>query len=178
MAVNQFTTFSTDAVVTVGTIEATDRKGFFSSTGGDAQIFTDYEIRNRYEVDGHRYMMGVTSPTPFQGSSVAFVQLAAQTILWVCDWTAARFNAPPLIPSDKPRNSQLWVLLDEHIEPGMIIVAPDGTSPLYRISGTYFFGCLQPSKVNFSFGVPAWLNLPSSFTRVVPAAAFRQGLID
>ena len=132
---------------------------------GDLSIYTDYMITNRYEFDKHVYMLGITSPTGFEGDSAAFVQLAAPTLLWIADWTAARFNKQPDIPSSSLliNSSQgvHWTLLDEHIEPVMLTIGADATTPLYRISGTYVYGCRNPNPLlvrNIRFPRPPWLK--------------------
>lgn len=144
----------------------------------DKSIFTDYVINNRFEKDKHIYMMGVSSPTPFQGASVAFCQLASPTLLWIADWTGAKFASMPPIPNSTPTDPN-WILLDEHYEPSMVTVGPDGVTPLYRISGTYFYGHRNPSKAtieNINFGRPPWLE--DVFDLSITAAKLEQGLIN
>lgn len=143
-----------------------------------AAIYTDYIVNNRFEKDRGIYMNGVTSPLPFQGASVAFVQLHAPTLLWICDWTACRFNASPLIPNSINSDTD-WVLLDEHYEPSMIVTAVDGTTPLYRISGTYVYGKQNPNSTtvnDIQYARPPWLE--DAFTRIVPATSLTNGLVD
>lgn len=148
-------------------------------------VWADYVINNRYEEDKHTYMMGVTSPTGFQqGSSnnttnatVSFVQLASPTLLWIADWTVARFNEKPKIPNYDIGGG--WVLLDKHIEPGMLTVSADGATVLYRISGTYFFGHKNPSSKiqnDINFSRPPWLD--DFVDRTVPDTMFEFNLID
>lgn len=146
------------------------------------QVFMDLMYCNRYEGDAHRWMLGISSPNGFQGASTAFVQLAAPTLLWICDWTVAQYNTVPQVPDPFSVGSE-WVLLDMHVEPAMLGLAPDGGSPLYRISGTYVFGHKNPG--NFSnyqtspfaiaaFPKPQWMA--DTFTRTVPAASLTAGL--
>src|SRR5689334_19409335 len=102
--------------------------------GDDPAVTTDFRIKHHYEKDQHRYMLGVTSPGGFQGKSVAFVQLAAQTVLWVADWTGCRFLKKAMVP-DPANVNPGWVLLDAWLEPFMVAVSPNGSAPLYRVSG-------------------------------------------
>ncbi len=178
------------ASVAVGIVRAEDDFARYADDGGPAGIWTDYRVMSRYEKDGHRYMMPMTSPDEFQGASVAFVQLAAPTLLWIVDWTAARFATPPDIPDERAiqgvlvggifiQSSTDWVLLDQHLEPAMITVGPDGVTPLYRISGTYVYGHKKPharlhQDVNFPY--PPWLN--KGINRQFPDGKLKHGIID
>ncbi len=140
-------------------------------SNNQASIFTDYKIRCRYEKDGHIYMMGITSPNGFLSASAAFVQLAQPTLLWIADWTACKTNEQPEIPNTQlttvlttgqPGSIQgIWVLLDEQYETAEVVVGPDGISPLYRISGTYIYGCVNADPVTTNdivFPLVPWLK--------------------
>ncbi len=123
-------------------------------------VVTDFHIHNHYERDNHRYMMGISSPGGFNGASVAFVQLAAPTLLWVADWTGCRFLEKAMIP-DPTAVTDDWVLLDSWLEPAQIIIAPNGTTPLFRITGTYVFGNQNPGTAfysNVTYPVAPWFN--------------------
>lgn len=144
----------------------------------DQGVWADYMIKSRYERDPHTYMAGVASPGGFQGASVAFFRLTAPTLLWIVDWTAARFATQPDIPSNEPQGNN-WVLLDEIVEPAMITVGPDGVTPLYRISGTYVYGNINPSAdvlKNVSYGRPPWLQ--NNFDRSMPTSLEQKDLMD
>lgn len=165
------------AAVTVGEVNIDpDNEADFIDPGDG--VFTDYLINNRYEKDKHVYMTGLTSPTPFQGQSVAFFQLSTPTLLWVADWTAAKVGAKPEIPDSDVTDSD-WILMDEHYEPGMLVVAADGTSPLYRISGTFTYGHKNPSDQtikDINFSRPPWLT--NDFDRTVTERDLEGSLID
>lgn len=141
-------------------------------------VFSDYMIINRYERDNHIYMMGIASPSGFQGNTAAFVQLASPTMLWICDWTAAKLGSIPSVP-DQNVSDPRWVLLDVLPELSQVVVAPDGKTPLYRISGTYVYGCLKPSTNAFDdvvFPRPPWLD--DFTTRTVPQSTFQKNLSE
>lgn len=178
MAINYPTQKNTPNVtVEVGPVTTDDNDSLFDPAGLTGRVWTDYMINSRYEKDFRRYMLGVTAkPTQTNSPTVAFVQLANPTLLWVMDFTCSKLGGKPNIPSTDVGN--LWVLLDENIEPGMITLGPDGVSPLYRISGTYYFGHLRPSEellsnVNFT-RPPNVLNRPD---RTVPTSLFQNDLI-
>lgn len=168
--------------VTYGVIE--DNENWTGPDSSSGEVFADLMMMNRYEQDGHRYMLGVTSPNGFEGSSAAFCQLAAPTTLWICDWTVAQYNTVPQIPDPFSVGSG-WVLLDIHLEPAMQGLAPDGVSVLWRISGTYFFGNKSPGAMsNYNNSVIAQANFPrpqwlaDTFPRSIPASALTTGLVN
>lgn len=126
-------------------------------------ITTDYQIRSYYESDGHKYMFGVTAT----GNSPSIVQLAGKTLLWICDWTASKLKLPPTIPNPSAISSK-WVLLDEHYVPVSVITTNDGQFPLYRISGTYIYGCIAPDSKTYNdvnFPIGAWIQ--DTFSRII-----------
>jgi hypothetical protein len=165
-------------IINFGTVSADDQSADFDNTGDSSQVWTDYVIHSRYEKDLHRYMLPVSSPGGFQGASVAFVQLAAPTILWVIDFTAARASVQPNIPDPDPGSNSAWVLLDEHVEPSMIEVTPDAQTPVYRFSGTYIYGHRNPDTValvnNVNYTRPPWLL--DIFDRTQPIGTLKPDL--
>src|SRR6267142_1460039 len=105
------------ATIVIGEISSDDTLALWDGDADSQGIWTDFEVHNHYEKDGHIYMMPISSPVGFnpqnqQGlappggslvnnqptQTVAFVQLAAKTLLWICEWTACKFNAQPEIP--------------------------------------------------------------------------------
>ncbi len=172
--------FSTNAEVVIGNVGSQQYtpSSFILPDGDPLQVFTDYMVSNRYEKDGHVYLLPISSPTPFNGQSCAFVQLAAPTLVWIADWTACCWTKQPQIPDPTP-NSSNWVLLDEHYEPGMLEMGPDAFSPLYRISGTYFYGCVNPNATtvnDIQFGRPPYIS--PTVDRSVPTSTLKQNLIN
>jgi hypothetical protein len=169
------------AQITTGPVNTDDDEGALYNDGGDpAGVYTDYKIVNRYEKDRHLYMLPISSPGGFGGGNLAaFVQLAAPTLLWISDWTACRFNSKPEIPDPTLTDSN-WVLLDEHYEPFMLTVAANGSTPLYRISGTFVYGNRNPSTAtidDINFPRPPWLKDPSE-GRIVTPSDEEDDLID
>ncbi len=163
------------AQVVVEEITFDDNAGRYIETDG---IFTNYEVTSHYERDRHRYMLGITSPGGFAGDSVAFVQLAAPTLLWVVEWTASKLLAQPEVPAPTSVDAR-WVILDEHVDLPKITVAPDGVTPLYTISGVYVYGCRNPSPVIFTdtiFPRPPWLQ--DAFQRTISPGKVVGGIID
>lgn len=152
---------------------------FQPSVTTEASPWGDYVIRCRLHKSQRRYMLGTTTDNPrLAGNSVAFVQLARPTLLWVVDWTAARWNSKPFVPSSSFYDPS-WVLLDEVLEPGQVTFGADDRTPLFRISGCYFYGHKNPSgAVNqyATFPVAAWVQ-KNKFDRTVPDAMFQTGLI-
>lgn len=182
----------TRAIVNFGEVEPDDLNAAYNADADAESVWTDYQINSRYEEDRHIYMTGITAPGGVGGGSpglgatsvgvtrgAAFVQLASPTLLWVADWTAARFKAIPSIPEFEVAPNSGWVLMDVHVEPGMLVVGADGVTPLYRISGTYVYGHKNPSariiyQVNFTR--PPWLE--DRFQRTLSETGMERGLID
>ena len=162
------------AQIVEGAVEPDGPATKYTSPDGGNSLFTDYIINCRYESDKHVYMLPLATSRGFQGNKAAFVQLAASTLLWICDWTSCRWLKKRKVPVAKPIN-KFWVLLDEHLEPGMITVGPDGTTPLYRLSGTYIWGCTDPDSVTISHPLPP--TLIGQFDRAVSDDQFIIGLV-
>lgn|SRR3990167_2400886 len=151
-----------------------DNNSFFVAQPGK-EIWLDYMSYNRYEKDMRRYMMGVASPNGFNGSTVAFVQLASPTLLWICEWTALKSDVQPEIPTSTAPDG--WILLDEYHELPMCKVVADGNSPIYRVSGTYVYGKTSPDSVmvnDVSFPKPPWLK--DGLSRNMPSSKLTTGL--
>jgi hypothetical protein len=168
------------ATVTVGTFSFDNNAQYQLPTGsaGSASIFTDYKTHSYYEKDNHVYMLGVNSPGGFAGNSVAFVQLSAPTLLWVVRWTAARLVEQPTVPATTTLDPN-WVLLDQHLEPADVGVMPDGVTAIYRLTGTYVYGHLNPNAslaANVNFPRPPWLQ--DNFDRTLPGQYFEGNLMD
>lgn len=167
--------------VTVGPVQISDANAAINPTPSPDQVWVDYYIMNRYEDNLNRYLIGVTSPDGFtnaQGrrAKSAVVQLANSSILWICDWTVAQYNAMPKIPDPDPGDAN-WILLDRHFEPAMEDLAADGVSVLRRISGTYFYGSLDADAVSLStmaFPRPPWMQ--DRFERKLTTQMFERGL--
>jgi len=166
------------AQVTEGVVTPDDQFAGYVTQPTPQTVFTDYVVNSRFEKDFHRYMLGMTTPTGFVRGTAAFVQLAAPTLLWVVDWTACRTAVMPVIPSTVTYDRN-WVLLDEHVEPSMLTLAPDGVTPVYRISGTYVYGHQNPNLLinrNVYYPRPPWMQ--NRFARTVPDAAYETFVID
>jgi len=174
-----------NVTVSIDDITFDDEPGQFVDPGQETGIWTDYVIVNRYEKDYHRYMMPVTSPNGVGGggglvlgATVSFVQLGSPTLLWISDWTASKSGDAPDIPDPRVQNTD-WILLDEYMEPEMVVVGADAVSPIYRISGTYVYGHQNPSPSmheNINYGRPPWLQ--DNFDRKVSQQKLKPNLID
>lgn len=171
----------TQRTIEVGEVAAGE-SSFIPQDQEDA-VWADYMITHRYEGDLARYMLGVASPNGYRGKKAAFVQLHAPTLLWIVDWTAMQFNAPPQVPDPFSVGAD-WELLDVVLEPAMLGLASDGVSAPYRFSGTYVFGHTNPGEctgyTNSPFTIvqfprPPWLE--DIYIRKVPADALASQLI-
>src|SRR5207237_4450544 len=102
----------TVAIVTIGDEQIEEQLGQYKPSQGG---WTEWMIKSHYEHDDAIYMGGMTSPRPFQGASVSFVQLNAPSLLWIVQWTGARLAAMPVIP-DPTSVDPNWVLMDKQYE--------------------------------------------------------------
>lgn len=160
----------------ISTVQGTGT--LFEEGASDPGITTHYQIRNRYHRDLGIYMNGVTSPNGFSGNSTAFFQLYAPTLLWIVDWTACRAGEDPDIPNPTPLDTN-WILLDVMPQTTMIVLAGDGETPLFRISGRYVYACKNPDAnvyENVQYGRPPWIQ--DVVDRTVTASKLTQGLIN
>lgn len=166
------------AEVTIGDITPDDNDAKYQLED-NLSIYADYKVNNRFESDKHRYMMAIASPDGFQGASVAFVQLAAPTLLWIADWTCCRVNIQPKIPDPGGVDAD-WVLLDEFLEPATMSLLGDGKTPVYRISGTYVYGHKNPNSAviaHMAYPRPPWL-IDTGLARNVSPSSYAEGIIS
>src|SRR5262245_9660229 len=84
------------AEVAVGFVEADDLFGRASDGDG---VWNDYQIVSAYEQDRRTYLLPLCHPQGYRGQTAAFVQLAAPTLVWAADWTAAKMGAFPEVPN-------------------------------------------------------------------------------
>lgn len=172
-----------DVQVVIRPVPFDDQNAKYKDGPDDGSIIADYRIFNRYERDLHRHMLGVTSPggspdAAGTAGSVAFVQLANPTLLWVSRWTVCQSSKQPPIPDPESADPN-WVLLDDHLETVNVTVGPNGETPIYRISGTYVYGCRNPDRKlihNINFALPPYLE--NVFDRTVPDNALTQNIIN
>ena len=140
-------------------------------------LYTDYKISNSYSKSRGIYMGGITSPLPFQGNSVAFVQINSPTLLWVCDWSAECAGAIPEIPNPTS-NIAGWILLDDSFYLGPVIHGPDGVAPIYTMFGRYVYGNTNPNTLTIKdcqFPIPPWIDAGNT-ERIIPENKLKQGI--
>lgn len=143
----------------------------------------DCVINNHYQKNRQIYMLPIASPLGFLGNSTAFVQLAAPTLLWICDWTVAKKGIQPTVPSPLPLDPN-WVLLSDWWQPHNLDTGgTDGETLLFRVSGTYIYGHVNPALLtsqNIVFPLAPWLDgsvIPPT-TRIMSVNFLKQGLSD
>lgn len=143
-----------------------------------AGVWEYYFIKNSYDTDQHVFQMGVTSPSGFNGSTVAFVQTAAPTLVWTCEWSARRQGSLPSIPDPIDLVDKEWVLLHTQIEPEIVDVLPDGFTYVYTISGIYWYGHANPSQVQMFYPKAPWLADTNPEGRAIDVLSLESGLTD
>lgn len=170
--------------INIGKIEFDDNGGKFIDDVQGSGLFTDCFIRNRYEKNPHTFMLPITSPNGFQNQKAAFVRLAEPTLVWISEWTIAKLGEKPIVPNPAPASSN-WVLISanpaigESYDLPTILVGPDGVTPLYRISGTYIYGCKNPDQdtiVDTNWPRMPWVV--DDFDRSLSSSLFASNIID
>lgn len=145
-----------DVTITIGEIEALSPNPILDQEEANNGVWQDYAIVFRYERDKQRWMMPVCSPNGFDGDNVSFVQLAGETLLLIVDWSGMRAGPKPTIPLAEWEDPN-WILLDDMQEPGTMQKKPSGEI-VWRHSGTYVYGCKNPSSAIMHYGRPPWLS--------------------
>jgi hypothetical protein len=74
----------------------------------------------------------------------------------VVKWTAERVGEPPDIPTTETGDSNVE-LIGSKWDPVTIDVGQDLTTVVYRASGVYTFGFVDPSKAELGAMVPPWV---------------------
>lgn len=170
--------------INIGQVTYDDTQTQFLNDPQGSGIFTDCLIRNRYEKNPHKYMLPIASPLGFQNQKAAFVQLAAPTLVWICEWTIAKVREKPTIPNPTPID-QNWILISASPSVGQsyelpaIRVGPDGNTVMYRASGVYIYGQANPATetVNdMNWPRPPWVT--NDIDRTLPTSLYEQYLID
>jgi hypothetical protein len=165
---------ATEAVINVGDLEIDDTLSKFSNEDEDGGVVTtDYEIRARYEHNRGIYACGLTSPKGFKNNTTAFVQIHVPVLIWYVDWTASMTDKMPIPPKATPTGefATNWVLMDDVYEPANVLLLPDGVTPVYRLSGTYVYGCRKAKKdpsQHVTFPLPTFIE--NSIDRIFPGS--------
>lgn len=163
--------------ISVGEVNFTDTDARVVEEAQANSIIDDYTVFSHYEKDRRTYQIPLSSPGDIDGDTVAFVALSRTTLLWVVDWTVQSSRAKPKAPAKSSNNRFIW--LDEWLEPAQIGLGPDGETPVYRLSGTYFYGCRNPSaelREDISFPLPPWIQ--DVFSRTMNQGDFIPGVTD
>ena len=166
------TQYTKQASVVVGDIPITSADALYQSDGV-AGIYTDYMVRNHYYFPQGNVMVGVTDTGGFQNMGSAFMCLENPQATWLADWTAEKRGSPPVIPTWKTDDPNV-VLLARWFDPDMLELMADGSSVVYRISGTYYYGFKDPDKARLYHGRPPWMQSSVSM-RVL--GRFKTGII-
>ncbi len=177
-----------DVVVTTGDVTPNNQPPNIQwlADQNDLAMYPDYQIRGRYESDPKLFMMSATANSSLGSQSqqsslpsIAFVQLAMPTLLWVVDWTICRLSDQPVAPSPTPATSD-WTVLGQQYHTAAIMLSPDGTTPIYRFSGTYIYGCNISTTDVFEkcrFAIPPYINQAVIPNRYMLGANAQVGII-
>lgn len=168
------------ASIEISPLEETDSDGKFVEPDDGRITWGPYKIKNRYFKDRHKYALAIASEEgiPESQNTTAVVTLARPTLIWVCTWFGEKTYVKPEIPNADISNP-LWELLDDIYTLDDVIVGADGTTPIYRIGGTYIYACLRPSAVTINdlqYPRPPWIE--DVFSRTVDPEQLTDGLIE
>lgn len=120
-------------------------------------IYDDVAVENHYEFDPNTFMLPITSPAGYAGQKAAFVCLSEPTLAtWVADWSVSKRGIAPTVPSEETSDPNV-VLLYKYIDPNMLKLMGNGTTVVYRLSGTYVYGFKDSSKAKMYHGRPPWM---------------------
>jgi len=112
-------------------------------------------------------------PTTTDPTTVV-IQLFQPSMRSVVTFQIERYGCMPEVPDPTPTLDG-YVLLSTVISPLNLDIAPDGLTPIYRISGRYeyslVYGAAQPENIPFS--VPAGIAWGESYINTTPDEVIR-----
>lgn len=161
--------------VTLGAVQMDQGTDWIEVDGGE---WGPCRIRSRFEKDPNIYMMPISSPNGFQGQSVAFVQVAAPTLLWIVEWAVSRWRNSPTAPNPSVNDSN-WVLLNDYWSPDDAKEGQGGDIPFFALRGRFVYGHKNPDPStwhNVTYPRCPWIE--DIFSRAIPDSSLEQGLID
>ena len=92
------------------------------------------------------------------------------------NWTASRTGAPPVLPTFLSQDSNL-VPLTGAVVPEQVEMSPDGATQVYRVSGHYVYGVLDPGLASVLAPIPPFLAPQQSPASVAATANYSDGVM-
>lgn len=147
----------------------------------DGVAYDYYLIESHYHDDSGRRPLpatGVASRAasltgggmpPGQGRRASIVTVSGGLTTLVVTWAASRTGMPPVLPAKESADPN-FVYIDGDIIPAQVRIAGDGYSPIYAVSGSYYYTALNPDAVAYAAPVPPFLA-----DAVGPAAGLAAG---
>jgi hypothetical protein len=94
----------------------------------------------------------------------------------IIEWSVERYNELPQLPPTDAGDPNL-VYLRAEFNPEEVELAGDGVTPVYKLSGRYYYSFLDASKVSIQFPTPAYMDLSvAAALSPIPASVFSQRL--
>lgn len=134
-------------------------------------MYTDYSQNISYSIDYNTLHM------PIVGSTLSsFATVAKPKVTKTVIWAAEKWGVQPTMPDPKPGPNE--VLLNKEIFPHTPALAPDATTPIYRVTGRYIYAIKDSSKLtSFGFGQMPMLTAAAADASV-KQSKFMTGLIS
>lgn len=116
-------------------------------------FYTDYRIHMQYIRDE-----GVTPRTEMrEDGHTHYLKTRAKSLRLRVKWTAERVGGKPVIPTTETGDKNVVVCGRTRWDPGTLDVREDGVTPVFRSSGVYTFGFIDPKKADLGGAVPPWV---------------------
>lgn len=143
------------------------------SSSSTQHPYTDYAVFIRHR----RSQKKLQAPVSVEGKPCLFLRTSNPVSMREIHWSAERVNEHPEIPSTKSGDANV-VLLDEEIEPHAPVMAPDGESLVYRISGVYRYGLREHKGVGdkLPMGALPWMDVPFEQSQILETD-YKRGII-
>ncbi len=146
-----------------------DDAGDYDSTDPQGP-YSEFQMRTRYEPDTQTVVLA----TAKSGAPAAAVQLGEQTMTAIVEWSAERYASVPQIPPTDTGDPNA-IFLRSEFNPEEVELAADGTTPIYKLSGRYYYSYLDQSKAQLNFPTPSYMDPGVAATlTAIPSSMFTQ----
>lgn len=169
--VNELTNFpnqlpsgeATDTGLTVRSITTLPEDASnFNTSEVSTGVYTFYEMEIDYQQNAQILQL------PYMDTSLtacSFVPVSQATLRKIVSYKAERWGQQPTLPNNLTTDPNL-VLLYWNSAPQNIDLAPDGQTYIYRQTGTYIYGVIDPTQEQFLPAVAPYIA--AQFTSTTP----------
>ena len=134
---------------------ATDEDGLDADTDGPG-VWDHFQVTSHYVDDTGQEVMPAAEP----GGDCKLVRVHGGELRLRVEWALTRVGGAidPAQFQPAEATDPYWVYLRGTTSPANLDHAADGVSVRYDMAGTWEFACLKPSKAQFRYPVPTWLE--------------------